>query len=91
MAAIEGGAVANGDEDILKAMPLRTMIVDIAGGNSPQTCICRKARESGDAAGIAKDEIVLQFDRDILPTEPLDVTIKQVAGVTPMTLVDEAR
>ena len=60
MAAIEGGAVANGDEHILKAVALLTVIVDVAGSNCVgRAGIGRETRERRDTAGITEDEIVL--------------------------------
>src|SRR5215212_3963829 len=91
MAPIQGRAVANGDQHILKAVPDLTVIVDVAGGDRPQTGVCREARERGNAAGITEDEIVLQLDRDIVRAEPLGVSIEEVPGVAPATIIDQAR
>ena len=91
MAPIQGCAVADGNQHVLKAASCLTMIVDVAGGDCPQTGVCREARERRHTAGIAEDEIVLEFDRDIVRAEPLDVAIEEVAGVTPAAIIDQAR
>jgi hypothetical protein len=90
MAPIQGRAVADGNQHVLKAPPCLAMIVDIAGGDCPQTGVCREARERGNTAGITEDEIVLQLDRDIVRAEPLDVAIEEMAGVAPAAIVDQA-
>src|SRR5918996_62259 len=91
MTAIQGGAVANGDQHILKTVPLLAVIVDIAGGDRSQTGVCGEATERGNAAGITKDEIVLQLDGDIVRAEPLDILVEEVAGGAPAAIVDQAR
>src|SRR5215213_3734888 len=91
MAPIQGCAVADGNQHVLKATSCLTMIVDVAGGDCPQTGVCREARERCHTAGIAEDEIVLELNRDIVRAEPLDVAIEEVAGVTPAAIIDQAR
>src|SRR5215207_4786906 len=91
MTAIQGGAVANGDQHVLKAVSLLTVIVDVAGGDRSQTGVCGEAAERGNAAGIAEDEVVLQLDGDIVRAEPLDILIEEVAGGAPAAIVDQAR
>src|SRR5215207_931102 len=75
MAPIQGRAVANGNQHVLKTASFLTVVVDVAGGDRPQTGVCGEASECGNTAGIAEDEIVLQLDRDIVRAEPLDVSI----------------
>ena len=72
-------------------MSLLAVIVDVAGGDRPQTGVCREARERGNTAGITEDEIVLQLDRDIVRAEPLDISIEEVTGVAPAAIVDQTR
>src|SRR5215207_6008594 len=91
MTPIQGRAVANGDQHVLKTASFLTVIVDVAGGDRPQTGVCCEARECGNAAGIAEDEIVLQLDGDIARAEPLDISIEEVMGVVPAAIVDQAR
>jgi hypothetical protein len=67
------------------------VIVDIDGGDRPQTGIFGEASERGNAAGIAEDEIVLQLDRDIVRAEPLDILTEEMTGVTPAASVDQTR
>src|SRR5687767_16039193 len=83
MAPIQSCAVANGDQHVLKTASFLTVIVDVAGGDRPQTGVCGEASERGNAAGIAEDEIVLQLDRDIVRSEPLDILTEEMPGVTP--------
>jgi hypothetical protein len=59
MAPIQSRAVADSNQHVLKAAPCLTMIVDVAGSHCPQTGVCREARECGNTACIAEDEIVL--------------------------------
>src|SRR5215211_400052 len=89
MTPIQGGAMANGDQYVLKATPLLAVVVNVAGGDCPQTGVCGEARERGDTAGIAEDEIVLQLDRDIVRAEPLDISIEEVTGVAPAAIVSQ--
>src|SRR5215207_1237279 len=91
MTAIQGGAMANGDQHVLKAAPLLTVIVDVAGGDRLQTGVCREVAERGNAAGIPEDEVVLQLDGDIARAEPLDILIEEAAGGAPAAIVDQAR
>src|SRR5687768_3607566 len=91
MTPIQGRAVANSDQHVLKTVAFLTVIVDVAGGDRPQTGVCGETRERGNATSIAKDEIVLQLDRDIVRAEPLDISTEQVAGVTPAAIVDQTR
>src|SRR4051794_11758974 len=91
MTAIQGGVVANGDQHVLKTVPLLTVIVDVAGGDRWQTGVCREAAERSNAAGIAEDEIVLQLDGNIVRAKPLDIVIEEVAGGAPAAIVDQAR
>ena len=74
-----------------KTVSFLAVIVDVAGGDRPQTGVCREARERGNTAGITEDEIVLQLDRDIVGTEPLDISTEEVMGVAPAAIVDQTR
>src|SRR5215207_2262154 len=91
MAPIQGGAVANGDQHVLKAAPFLAVIVDVAGGDRPQTGVCRKARERGNTASISEDEIVLQLDRDIVRAKPLDISMEERTGIAPAAIIDQTR
>src|SRR5215216_4579875 len=90
MTPIQGRAMANGDQHVLRAAPCLTVIVDVAGGDCAQTGVYREVRECGNAAGITEDKIVLQLDRDIVRAEPLDVATEEVAGVAPLAIIDQA-
>src|SRR5919112_6232133 len=91
MTAIQSGEVANGNQHVLKTVPLMTVIVDVAGGDGSQPGVCREAAERGNAAGITEDEIVLELDGDIVRAEPLDILIEEVASGAPAAIVDQAR
>src|SRR5215208_5956855 len=91
MTAIQGGAVANSDQHVLKTAPLLTVIVNVAGGDRSQPGVCREAAERGNTAGITEDAIVLQLDGDIVRAEPLDILIEEVAGGAPAAIIDQAR
>jgi hypothetical protein len=87
---VESGAVPDSDEYILQAVPFRTVVMDIAGGDRKHAGLRGETRERGDAAGITEDEIVLQLDRDIVPAKPRDVTIEERVRFWPLASVDEA-
>src|SRR5829696_1163159 len=91
MTAIQGGAVANSDQHVLKTVSLLTVIVDVASGDRSQPGVCGEAAERGNTAGIAEDEVVLQLDGDVVRAEPLDILIEEVAGGAPAAIVDQAR
>src|SRR3954467_3266062 len=62
----EGGVVSDDDSGRGRWRVCCEMMGDVAGGGCPQTGVCREARKCRHTAGIAEDEIVLQFDRDIV-------------------------
>jgi hypothetical protein len=81
--------VANGDQHVLKATSFLTVVVDVAGGDCPQTSVSRETRECGNAAGITEDEIVLQLDHDVVGAKPLDISTEETTGVAPAAIIGQ--
>jgi hypothetical protein len=62
--SIEGGAVADRDEDILKAMPLPGVVVHISGGNDRNLQPVCDTREPTDTIPVPQDPVVLKLHED---------------------------
>ena len=79
--AVEGGAVADGDEDILEAVAFWPVVVDVAGGDVGDAHPVRQGDQRADALGVAVDQILLQLDGDVFRAEPLDIPAQGRLGL----------
>ena len=87
---VERGAVPNGDQDVLEAVALAAVVVDVAGGNGRQLAAGGEAGQQAHPPGIAEDQIVLQLDRDVGRPEPLDVAVEEGGGLVAAVGIDQA-
>ena len=57
----------------LQPVPLRDVVVDVAGRDVPHPDMLGQLDQLRDSPGIAENQVVLQLDEDLIRPEPVDV------------------
>ncbi len=89
VAGVQGRSVLDGDEDVLEAVALPRVVVDVAGGDDADLEVLRQVGEGAVAASVAVDEVVLELDEEVAGAEPAQVAAGGLLRLAVAALGDE--
>ena len=83
--------MADGDHDVLESVAVWVVIVDVSGADDTDADSFGELHEGTIARAVAEDKVVLQLDKDIIDTEPMDETTEGNFGLDGVVRIDESR
>ena len=70
----------DGHQDVLEAVALRGVVVDVVGGYHAHAQAAGQLNEPPVALGVALDQVLLQLHKDVFLAEPLQVLLQGFLG-----------